>query len=246
MFFEFNPTTELLTPNIDQGGVSKHNPLFTSNGVFPTEENDSHFPPGPPQTGKYESATNDNLNEIGDNNPQQYDLFSTFELPVLAELEDFQYEKYLSQTPCATEFVDVSAPLTSEDSTFYPVDDSTTSWVGSECTIESPGMEDMLVPPSPTPSSASGSSSVMEKRVTKKRGFTTTERRLRKKDQNKAAAEKYRTKKKLERNELASRHADLKNQNQELKFELDNISFRLEQFKQLFIDVLQIPIPPTK
>jgi hypothetical protein len=80
---------------------------------------------------------------------------------------------------------------------------------------------------------------------TKKRSFSTIERKLRKKDQNKTAAEKYRLKKRSERNELITRHTNLKNQNRELKFEMENLTFQLEQFKQLFVDVLQIPIPST-
>jgi len=76
--------------------------------------------------------------------------------------------------------------------------------------------------------------------------LSTTERKLRKKDQNKTAAEKYRFKKRTERNELITRHLQLKTQNQELKFEFENLTYRLEQFKNLFTDVLQIPIPSTK
>ena len=134
------------------------------------------------------------------------------------------------------------------DPTFYPVDEDSTSstllWVGEECTIES---RDMLVPPSPPlSSSASSPASVSKTEIPRKKSFSTVERKLRKKDQNKNAAEKYRLKKRNERNELIARHSELKNQNQELKFEMNNLTFKLEQFKQLFVDVLQIPLPsPT-
>jgi hypothetical protein len=136
-----------------------------------------------------------------------------------------------------------------DDSTFYPVEDDSTSstslWVGEECIVESKASADMMVPPSPPLSSTSSSPSMSNKGSTKKRSFSTIERKLRKKDQNKTAAEKYRLKKRSERNELITRHTNLKNQNRELKFEMENLTFQLEQFKQLFVDVLQIPIPST-
>lgn len=144
--------------------------------------------------------------------------------------------------------MDVHNSLTSDDSTFYAVDDSTAStplWIGEECVVETKILGDMAVPFSPPLSSTSCSPSNTRKESTKKRSLSTTERKLRKKDQNKSAAEKYRLKKRAERDEIISRHTTLKNQNRELKFELDNVSFQLEQFKQLFVDILQIPIPST-
>ena len=86
-----------------------------------------------------------------------------------------------------------------DDSTFYPTEDDSTSstflWVGEECTVESKASGDMAVPPSPPLSSASSPASVSHRGPTKKRSFSTIERKLRKKDQNKSAAEKYRLKK---------------------------------------------------
>ncbi|UJR33039.1 hypothetical protein I4U23_020498 [Adineta vaga] len=252
MLFDFNHPSELLTPIINPGGVGKVNPMLTSNGVFPLEEHDIQFPSVESKLNEFNLVTKDNPNENSDNNQQQYDLLASFNFPVLSEIEDIQYDEYLNQlshAPCA---IDLQPLSTSDDSTFYPIDDDdneedTSSWIAGECTIESSGyMEDMTVPLSPACSTTSGSSSIVGKRVTKKRTFSTTERKLRKKDQNKTAAEKYRLKKKLERNELNSRHSELKNQNQELKFEVENLKFRLEQFKQLFVDVLQIPLPSTK
>lgn len=246
MFSEFNPPNSLLTPILPFEGVSKRNPLLTSNNVFPTEEHEPCPSSIPPTLSEYESITNDHLNENGDSNQQHYDLLSTFELPVLTELEDFQYDKYLTQPSGPMPSMEEIAAGSSDESMFYPIDDAASNWIGSECTVESQNMEDMEVPPSPAPSSTSNSSMASDNRTEKKRSFTTSERKLRKKDQNKAAAEKYRMKKKSERNELTSRHADLKNQNQELKFELENLSFRVEQFKQLFVDVLQIPVPTNE
>ena len=134
----------------------------------------------------------------------------------------------------------------SDDSTFYPIDDSTSLWVGEECTIESNKPEDMIVPPSPPLSSIASFPAGTREKSTRKSHLSMTERKLRKKDQNKSAAEKYRFKKRVERDELISRHTNLKNQNQELKYEFENLKFQLEQFKTLFVDVLQIPIPSNK
>ena len=63
---------------------------------------------------------------------------------------------------------------------------------------------------------------------------------MRKKSQNKTAAEKYRKKKQSERNLLLDQHIKLKTTNQELRIELDNLTYRVEQFKKLFVDLLQI------
>lgn len=103
----------------------------------------------------------------------------------------------------------------------------------------------MFEPVSPSASSESALSST-SRRSTKKAQLSTAERKLRKKGQNKTAAEKYRIKKKAERMELMTRFTDLKNQNHELKFQAQSLAHRLEQFKQLFVDVLQIPIPANK
>ena len=103
----------------------------------------------------------------------------------------------------------------------------------------------MLVPPSPSVLSEAASSTI-SRRSTKKSTLSSTERKLRKKDQNKTAAEKYRLKKKDERSQLMTRFTDLKSQNHELKFKLQSLTNRLEQFKQLFVDVLQIPIPSNE
>jgi hypothetical protein len=99
----------------------------------------------------------------------------------------------------------------------------------------------MIVPPSPPLSSSSSSPAPS----TKKTKLSTIERKLRKKDQNKTAAEKYRIKKKSERHLLLDRHLKLKNTNKDLKLELENLTFRVEKFKQLFVDLLQIQLPTS-
>lgn len=244
MLFDFNQPTDLLTPIFHPDGVNKINPILTSRDAYPLDENDVQFSSISSKNMEYQFATKDNLNENSDNNQQQDDLLSTFELPALSELDGFSFERYLTQSSSA---LDAHDSFISDDSTFLPMDESTSPWVARECTVESEATEDMIVPPSPPLSiTSSTSSSIVERRTTKKRSFSTTERKLRKKDQNKTAAEKYRLKKRSERNDINSRHADLKHQNQELKHQLENLSFRLDQFKQLVVDVLQIPIPPTK
>jgi hypothetical protein len=108
---------------------------------------------------------------------------------------------------------------------------STLSWFGDEYPINT----DMIVPLSP-PLSASSSSPGS---ITKKTKLSPGERRLRKKGQNKTAAEKYRIKKKSERNQLLDRHLKLKTLNKELKSELENLTYRIQQFKQLFNEFVQ-------
>ncbi|CAF0830033.1 unnamed protein product [Adineta steineri] len=244
MHFQFNQSTDLLTPIIHHGGVNKRNPIFTSEDVFLSDDNDVQFSSMMSKKNEHLLASEDIPYENNDNNQQQDDLFSTFDLPVLSDLENVTFEDYLTKAsfPCSS--INNQNSSMSDDSAFYPVEDSTSPWIAGECTVESNYTEDMIVPPSPSLSSASHTSSTVEKRSTKKRDLSTIDRKLRKKDQNKTAAEKYRIKKKNERDQLNARHAELKNQNHELHFQLDNLTFRLEQFKQLFVDVVQLPISP--
>jgi len=124
-----------------------------------------------------------------------------------------------------------NSPLSSVEDTL-----TTLSWNGDDYTKSI----DMVVPPSPPLSPASSS----PKPITKKSKLTVVERKLRKKDQNKTAAEKYRVKKKSERHILLDRHSILKNKNRELKLELENLTYRVQHIKQLFVDILQMD-PPT-
>ena len=173
-------------------------------------------------------------------------------------MEDFRPEDYLPASSLASTGLDGPMSSFDEKSMFLPALDSTVDsddssvppWVGEECTVGSGTNDDIRVSldsPMPSVSSmSSASSSSAAKRFSKSPRLSTVDRRLRKKDQNKTAAEKYRQKKRTERDELAHRQSTLQNQNRELKFELENFTFRLEQFKQLFVDVLQIPLPPSK
>lgn len=82
--------------------------------------------------------------------------------------------------------------------------------------------------------------------IVKRSKLNPHERKLRKKSQNKTAAEKYRLKKKSERDQLADRHSKLKNLNQNLRLEFENLSYRVQQLKQLLVDVVQVPLPESK
>jgi len=246
MLFDFNQSKDLLTPPIYHGGVIKNNPILTSSDIFSLDDNDIYFSSTLSKKNEYNLITKNNINENIDDDHQQEqqdDLFSTFELPVLSELDKSElqndvseFDKYLSQTSFP------SPPMDGLNSSIS--DDSTYPWVAEECTIDSSNTGDMTVPLSPPFSSASLSPSISRKKSTKKKSLSTIiERKLRKKDQNKTAAEKYRFKKRTERVELITRHTDLKKQNQELKYKFENLTFKLEQLKQLFVDVLQIQIP---
>lgn len=260
MLFDFEQSDSLMTPIITLGGVNDINPILTSSNISSLDDQDVCFSSTPSKNPVNPSKLKENPIE----SHQSDDLYSTFEFPVLSELsrtgkkltafnllhhfvfcaefqlDDSTFGRYTSQISLPSPAMDT------QDLTFYSVEDESTSstflWVGEECTI---GSNDMLVPPSPPLSSASSPASESNKEISRKKGFTSLERKLRKKDQNKSAAEKYRLKKRNERSELLARHTDVKNQNQELKFEINNLTFQLEQFKQLFVDILQIPLPPS-
>ncbi|CAF3412630.1 unnamed protein product [Rotaria sp. Silwood1] len=250
MHFQNNQVGELLTPTINDGDVNSItpiNPILPSNDLFSFDDNDICFSSVLSKKNEYELPTKDNMNENSDNNEQQqqYDLFSTFEFPVLNELDktelsmDFlQLDKYISQSSIPSPEADVLNSSISDDSAF--------PWIGEECTVESEKTDDMTVPSSPSTSSEISSPRISRKKSTKKTSLSALERKLRKKDQNKTAAEKYRKKKQTERTELMTRYLSLKNQNQELKFELENLTFRLDNFKQLFVDILHIQIPSNE
>jgi hypothetical protein len=109
-------------------------------------------------------------------------------------------------------------------------DASLIPWISGECTIDEKTVDDVTVP-------------MTSSKVSRRYSLSIGERKLRKKDQNKSAAEKYRLKKRAERDELLQRQAQLKNANQDLRLELESLKFRLDQFKQLCVDVLEIPLP---
>jgi hypothetical protein len=88
MLFEFNQAKDLSTPPIHFGGVDKKNPLFASSGLFPFDDIDGYFSSNSPKKEETELVAKDNINENIDNHQQQQDdLFSTFDFPVLTDLD---------------------------------------------------------------------------------------------------------------------------------------------------------------
>jgi len=112
----------------------------------------------------------------------------------------------------------------------------------SETSFQSPIDSSEDSPSSNDGSSIDESASI----ITKRSKLNPHERKLRKKSQNKTAAEKYRLKKKSERDQLADRHSKLKNLNTNLRLEFENLSYRVQQLKQLLVDVVQVPLPESK
>jgi len=226
MLFEQYSSQDLLTPSINDGGVHKLSSSLTSLDFYLLDDIEAYLSPIQSKTNK-----NDLINDtIDDHSEHHEDLFADFDLSEFQEKSDFvnsididelDIEKWITQSSFP------SPPMDSSTS----FDDISTSNL-PEYTIDI----DMVVPPSPSLSSTSSSPASS----TKKTKLSTIERKLRKKNQNKTAAEKYRIKKKSERHSLLERHAELKNTNQELKVELENLTFRVEKFKQLFVDLLQI------
>jgi hypothetical protein len=232
MLFEQYPPQDLLTPSINDGGVNKLKSSLTSLDFYLLDDINAYLSPIHSNNNKND-INNDNLNE---NSQSQDDIFSDFDfsdINILEEKSDFipldeiELEKWISQSSFP------SPPMETNSSPLSQIDDgsSTLSWFPDDYPINT----DMIVPLSP-PLSTSSSSPAS---IIKKSKLSPVERRMRKKGQNKTAAEKYRIKKKSERNQLLDRHMELKCLNKELKSELENLSYRLQQFKQLFNDFVQ-------
>jgi len=261
MLFE-QQQQQLQTPTInhlDGGSCTTANPLiFSSPDFFLLDDIDYYLPSvHSKKNNKNEyllsrQISNENdINNKDHEQQQQEELFADLDFCTLenfdekselidhaAIIEGWELEKWISQSAFPSPPMDTTqSPSSIEDST-----SSTIPWVGEECTIQ-----DMTVPLSP-PFSTVGSSSPPPpptKKTGKKPGLTITERKLRKKDQNKTAAEKYRIKKKSEKYSVFDRHGQLKTINRDLKLEAENLKFRIEQLKQLFVDLLQVQLPPT-
>jgi hypothetical protein len=235
MLFEQYHSQDLLTPSINDGGVNKLNSSLTSLDFYLLDDIDAYL--APIQSKK---PTNDLINDSINNNDQyqeeEDDFFSNLDFSDInnfTEKSDFipidelDIEKWISQSAFPSPPMDTnSSPLSTLEDT-----SSTFSWIGDEYPINT----DMIVPPSP-PLSSTGSSPAPS---TKKTKLSTVERRLRKKDQNKTAAEKYRIKKKSERHQLLDHRLKLSKINKELKLELENLTYRVQQFKQVFADLVQ-------
>jgi len=236
MLFEQYPSQDLLTPSINDGGINKLKSSLTSLDFYLLDDIDAYLSPIHSKTNKID-LNNDSLNENSQHQEDQDDIFSDFDFSDINNLEEksdfipldeLELEKWISQSSFP------SPPMDTNNSPLSHVDDvsSTLSWFGDEYPINT----DMIVPLSP-PLSTSSSSPASS--ITKKTKLSAVERRLRKKGQNKTAAEKYRIKKKSERNQLLDRHLKLKTLNKELKSELENLTYRVQQFKRLFNDFVQ-------
>ena len=249
MLFEQYPPQNLLTPSINDGGVNKLKSSLTSLDFYLLDDIDAYLSPIH-SNANTNDLNNDSLNE---KSQHQDDFFPDFDfsdinnleeksgkiisrilhlnptnLPIdFIPLDELELEKWITQSSFP------SPPMDTNSSPLSQIEDasSTLSWLGEEYPINT----DMIVPLSP-PLSASSSSSASSIKKTK---LSPVERRLRKKGQNKTAAEKYRIKKKSERNQLLDRHSKLQGINKELKSELENLTYRVQQFKQLFNDFVQ-------
>jgi hypothetical protein len=240
MLFEQYHPQDLLTPSINDGGINKLDSSLTSLDFYLLDDIDAYLSPiESKKTKNY--LINDSTN---DNSQFQEEFFSNLDLSDFTNfdeksdffdnpipIDELEIEKWISQSAFP------SPPMDTTNSPLSSVDDTSSifPWIGDEYTRNT----DMVVPPSP-PSSSIGSSPAPGMKKTK---LSIVERKMRKKGQNKTAAEKYRVKKKSERQQLLDRHLILHNKNKELKSELENLSYRVQQFKQLFAEYVQMDLP---
>jgi len=232
MLFEQYFQPDLLTPTINDGGVNKLSSSLTSLDFYLLDDIDAYLPPPPVQSKKNK---NEIIDESDYDNSQHHDeFFSEFDFTNFEENSDFlidsiqidelEIEKWISQSSFPSPPMDIyNSPISSIENT-----SSTFPYTGDEYSINT----DMVVPPSPPLSSTSSSPAP----TIKKSKLSVVERKIRKKTQNKTAAEKYRIRKKSERAHLHDRHMELKTLNKELRLELDGLTFRVQQFKQLFAE----------
>jgi len=237
MLFEQYSSQDLLTPSINDGGVNKLNSSLTALDFYLLDDIDAYLSPTDLKKPKHDLINN----SFDDNNQYQEDFFSSFDFSELNDVEeksdflsnsisidDLDLEKWISQSSFPSPPMETTSPSISnvEDTslTFPSIYDEYSKNI------------DMVVPPSP-PLSSIGSSPAP---IIKKPKLSVVERKLRKKDQNKTAAEKYRIKKKSERHTLLDQHLQLKKSNTALKLELENLSYRVQHIKQLFVDLLKI------
>ncbi|CAF0988255.1 unnamed protein product [Rotaria sp. Silwood1] len=234
MLYEQYQSQDLLTPSIGDDGINKLNSSLTSLDFYLLDDIDIYLSPVQSTKAIHNDIINDSLN---DNSQHQEEFFSDFDLvnfndfdeksDFLADsisIDEIDIEKWISQSSFP------SPPMDTNSSPLSSIEDSSS--------IESTNNRDMSVPSSPSLSSTDSSPTPSMK----KPKLSAVERKLRKKDQNKTAAEKYRIKKKSERHHLLDRHLKLKNTNTELKLELQNLTDRIQQFKKLLVDFLQVDL----
>lgn len=238
MPFEHHPFSDILTPFVNDGGVHLLNPSLTALDFLLLDNIDAYLAPFHSENDKHDIISDSN----NDHNEHQ-EAFATSidfdDIAAVAEesddlcssisLEDLEIEKWISHSSFPSPPVEIStSPSDMDDASL------TLPWA-DQLDV------DMVIPPSPPLSSASGS----PRPTTKRPKLCTVERRLRKKEQNKTAAEKYREKKKSERQTLLDRHAHMKTRNKDLKVELEKLLFQVQQFKELFTNIVQKPAPRT-
>lgn len=229
MLYEQYQSLGLPYPSINDGGISKLNSSLSSLDFYLLDDIDTYLPSLHSEKPKID-LINDSIN---DNSGYQLpdDFFSDIDLSDLAQFsetsEEIDIEKWISEASFPSPQMDATNSCDSLFNEQYPIN------------------TDMIVP-APSPSSSSSSLSSPSSSISSSPGLSlkrtklsTVERKLRKKDQNKTAAEKYRSKKKSERTQLLDRQAKLKRINKELKSELDDLSYRVQKFKQLFAELVQ-------
>lgn len=253
MLFEQYASQDLLTPSINDGGLSKLNSSLSSLDFYLLDDINAYL--SPPIQSKTNSIdlNNDSLCENSQYHEEAEDFFSNFDFSDMPDLEEksgkrtslpfidinssysidfipldvLELEKWISESSFPSPPMDTTnSPL----STYEDVSSTLSSFAD-----QYPKQTDMIVPLSPPLSSASSSPAPT---IGKKSKLSPVERKIRKKGQNKTAAEKYRIKKKSERSVLLDRHCQLKTLNKELKSELENLAYRVQQFKQMFNDFL--------
>jgi len=249
MLFEHYLSQDIMTPAIIDGGVNKLNFSLTSLDFYLLDDINAYLTPIQTKKNKHDLINESKI----DNSQHQEEVFSDLDFPDFNEfdekseflaasipIDDLDIEKWISESSFP------SPPMETNNSFLSNIEDTSSrfTWMDDEYTKNT----DMIVPLSPplslassSPASSSSSGSSPASSI-KKQKLTAVERKLRKKSQNKTAAEKYRVKKKSERNQLGDRHLQLRSINKELKSELENLTYRVQQFKQLFAEFLQIDL----
>ncbi|CAF2643557.1 unnamed protein product [Rotaria sp. Silwood2] len=232
MLYEQYHHQDLLTPSIGDDGVNKLNSSLTSLDFYLLDDIDVYLSPIQSTKAVHKDLIDDSLN---DNSQHQEEFFSNFDL---VNFNDFEENSDFLADSISIDEIDIEKWISQASFPSPPMDTNSSSLsnVEDSSPIEYTINRDMIVPPSPSLSSTD-SSPISS---TKKSKLSVIERRLRKKNQNKTAAEKYRIKKKSELHQLLDRHSKLKDTNGELKLELENLTYRIQQFKQLFADLIQI------
>jgi hypothetical protein len=245
MLVKANLCHELSMPAINNGGLDcLHADISSADFLLDDCFIDSYLTSVEFETDRFD-ITNDNI----DGSSQHQDAFlEQFDVTQLIDFVHIQgrLSDGHGNTTCET-FADIVADPNDNDRfeiekwisepTLFLSTDTSDMWKDSPMTNEDlTSHDDRTVPVSPSVSSTSTSS------MTKRSKLTPVQRRLRKKDQNKTAAEKYRIKKKSERDQLLGQYSKLQICNRELKCELDQLTFQVQQLKRLFSDVVSIPL----